>query len=61
MGAAVNSNPHCMLFQKDEEEEGVKTVSGMFHLYSICSKVSSSTEYEICQDVFSKNFQVSSS
>ena len=53
MSAAVNSTPHCMLFQKDEEEEeGVKTVSGMFHLYSICSKVSSSTEHEICQDVF---------
>ena len=40
MGAAVNSNPHCMLFQQDEEEEeGVKTVSGMFNLYNICSKV----------------------
>ena len=53
MGAAVNSNLLCMLFQqRQEEEEGVKTVSGMFHLYNICSKVSSSTEYEICQDVF---------
>ena len=54
LSAAVNSTPHCMLFQQDEEEEeeGVKTVSGMFHLYNICSKVSSSTEYEICQDVF---------
>ena len=27
MGAAVNSKPHSMLFQ--QEEEGVKTVSGM--------------------------------
>ena len=51
MGAAVNSTLHCMLFQQEEEEEGVKTVSGLFHLYSICSKVSSK-EYEICQDVF---------